>query len=74
MAYCPLKILCYISKKIEPLKNAARLGFADEWRLLEACAAMIAKARDVALFALAALNWYLSHVCQPLAMYLSMSR
>ena len=67
---------------MQPLKNAARLRFADEWRLLEACAAMrlleacaamIANARDVALFALAALDWYLSHACQPLAMHLSMS-
>ena len=41
---------------MQPLKNAARLGFADEWRLLEACAVMIANARDVALFALAALD------------------
>ena len=53
--------------------NAARLGFADDWRLLKACAAMIANACDVALFALAALDWYLSHACQHLAMYLSMS-
>ena len=34
---------------------------------------MIANARDVALFALAASIGTLSHACQPLAMYLSMS-
>ena len=34
---------------------------------------MITNARDVVHFALAALDWYLSHACQPLAMYLSMS-
>ena len=52
-AYCPLKIPCL---NIEPLKNAARLRFAGEWRLLGACASeLIQCARDVALFALAAL-------------------
>ena len=60
-------------KKIEPLKNSARLRFAQECWLPDTCAAMMTNERDVALFALAALLWYLCHACQPLAMHLSMS-
>ena len=64
-----LKIPC---KKIEPLKSAARLRFAQECWLPDPCAAVITNARGDALFALAALHGYHSHACQPLAMHLSM--
>ena len=43
-----------------------------ESSLADLCAAMVANARDDALFALAALHWYQSHACQPLAMHVSM--
>ena len=59
-------------KNIEPLKNAARLRFAQECWLPDPCAAVITNARGDALFALAALHGYHSHACQPLAMHLSM--
>ena len=59
-------------KKIELLKNAARLRFAHECWLSNPCAVVITTARGDALFALAALHWYRSHACQPVAMHLSM--
>ena len=65
-----MKIRC---KNLEPLKNAARLRFAQECRLPDVCAVVITNARDVVLFALAALHGYCSHACQPLALHLSMS-
>ena len=64
-----LKIRC---KNLEPLKNAARLRFAQECWLPDSCAAVITTARGDALFALAALHGYHSNACQPLAMHLSM--
>ena len=64
-----IKIRC---KKIELLKNAARLRFAHECWLSAPCAVVITTARGDALFALAALHWYRSHACQPVAMHLSM--
>ena len=42
-------------------------------RLLEACASLVTYVRDGPLFALAALHWYHSHPCQPLALHLNMS-
>ena len=59
-------------KKIEPLKNGARLRFEAQSSLANTCAALMANARDDARFALAALHWYQSHVCQSLAMHLVM--
>ena len=48
-----LKILC---KKIEPLKNCARLRFAQECWLPDTCAAIMGDERDGRLFVLAALH------------------
>ena len=60
-------------KKIEPLKNAVRLRFAQECWLPDTCAAIMGDERDGRLFVLAALHWYRGHACQPVAMHLSMS-
>ena len=60
-------------KKIEPLKNCARLRFAGESSLTNPHATIMVAMRGDALFALAALRWYLCHAYQPLAMHLSMS-
>ena len=50
-------------KNIEPLKNAARIRFAQECWLPDLCATIMGDERDGRLFALAALNWYHSHAC-----------
>ena len=51
-------------KTIEPLQNGARLRWQAQSSLANKCAALMANARDDAVFALAALHWYQSHVCQ----------
>ena len=61
------------SEKIEPLKNCARLRFEAQSSLANTCAAVMANARGVALFALAALHWYQGLAYQSLAMHLSMA-
>ena len=63
-----------VEDRTQPLKSAVRLRFADERRLHEVCEAMMANARDVPLFALAAFHWHLPHLpASTLALHLSMS-
>ena len=62
----------FVGKNLAPLTSAARLGFAQVCWLADPRAAMMVTSRDDALFALAALHWYQSHACQPLAMHVSM--
>ena len=60
------------SEKIEPLKNCARLRFEAQSSLANTCAAVMANARGVALFALAALPWHRYQPSWPLAVHLGM--
>ena len=72
--FCPCGVHS-VKERIELIdvpRNERGLRRQAQSSLADACAAMMANARGVALFVLAALHWYQSHACQPLAMHLSM--